>query len=103
MIMDNKNITVVGQAKNYAEAMNIMESKSPHVVLLDIRLPGVSGMEVLKDIKQKHDETKVIMLTAHYQNYYRNKCKRAGADYFFDKATEFEKVPGALIAILEAK
>src|SRR5882724_4055115 len=98
MIRDDKNITVVGEAKDHGEAMNLMESKTPHVVLLDFKLPGIGGVDVLKEIKQKYISTKVIMVTGHYEPCYRKVCKKAGADFFFDKATEFEKIPGVLIS-----
>ena len=103
MLSDNKDISVVGEAVDYNEAMDLIESEIPHVVLLDIRLPGIGGMDVLKEIKQKHVNTKVIMLTGHYEHYYRKICRKAGADYFFDKATEFEKIPEVLISMLPVK
>jgi DNA-binding NarL/FixJ family response regulator len=103
MLHDNKNITVVGEAIDYNGTMRMIEKKAPHAVLLDFRLQGVGGMEILKAIKQKYTGIKVIMLTVHYELYYKKLCKKAGADYFFDKATEFEKIPEVLISMLPEK
>jgi DNA-binding response OmpR family regulator len=61
-------------------------------VILDIRMPGGSGMDVLQAIKREKQAPMVIMLTNYPYPQYRKKCLGLGADYFFDKSTEFEKV-----------
>lgn len=70
----------------------------PDVVILDINMPGGSGIEVLHDIKQLSPSPRVIMLTNYSQPQYRRKCLDAGADHFFDKSTEFEKIRDVLVA-----
>ncbi len=103
MLYENDDILVVGEAKDHSEAMHLVRNETPDVVLLDISLPGVGGVDVLKEIKREHAHTKVIMITGHYEQYYRKICRRAGADYFFNKTTEFEKIPHVLISILSVK
>ena len=63
------------------------------MVILDIRLPGLSGIDVLKDIRDKKLPIRVIMLTNYPYPQYRKKCEELGADYFFDKVTEIEEIP----------
>ncbi len=103
MLSELTNMTIVGEAENSKEALIITEVMSPDVVLLDISIQGKSGIHVLKEIKKDHVNTKVIMLTIYAESYYRNVCAELGADYFFDKSTEFEKVPEALLSILKTK
>ena len=69
-----------------------MDALKPDAVILDIRLPGRSGIQVLKEIKAAHPETVVIMLTNYDFDQYRRQCLQLGADYFFNKTLEFEKV-----------
>ena len=93
MLKELPDVTVVGEAINGIETMAITGVMNPDVVLLDLQLSGTSGVDVLKEIKQKHPGTKVIILTNYSDLNHRKRCKEAGADYFFDKSIEFEKVP----------
>ena len=95
-----EDIMIVGEAMNSKEAIIITQIMSPDVILLDISIPGKSGIHVLKEIKELNPETKVIVLTNYSESYYRNICMDLGADYFFDKSTEFEKVPDVLVSML---
>jgi DNA-binding response OmpR family regulator len=64
----------------------------PDVAILDICLAKGSGIQVLETVKSNGPSPVVIMLTAFPYPQYRTKCLEAGADYFFDKLTEFEQV-----------
>ena len=92
LLKELAGVTVIGEAVNSKEAMAIIGVMSPDVVLLDIHLASGSGMDVLKDTKQLHPEIRVIVLTNYSDLHHRTKCRDAGADYFFDKSIEFEKV-----------
>jgi DNA-binding NarL/FixJ family response regulator len=80
------------------EALNLIQEKNPDVILLDINLPGKSGISILKEIKQQ-SKAKVVMLTNYSDEYYRSLCAKLGADHFLDKSTEFEKIPSLLATI----
>ncbi len=99
MLKEIPEVSVVGEAVNGKEAMAITQVMNPDVVLLDINLPGQNGIEVLKELKLFNAQTKVMMLTNYSDFQHRKHCKEAGADYFFDKSIEFEKVPDVLLAI----
>ena len=92
MLTNITDVEIVGQAHNTAEAFTAITELKPDVVILDIRLPGKSGIEVLKDIRDKKLPIRVIMLTNYPYPQYRKKCEELGADYFIDKVTEIEKV-----------
>ena len=65
---------------------------NPDFVVLDIKLKKRSGVDILKSIKTTSPGTIVAMLTNYYDQYYLNRCKELGADYFFDKSMDFEKL-----------
>ena len=92
MFSELKGVEVIGQAENSAEAVEAIQKSKPEAVILDIRMPGGSGIDVLKRIKKEKPNLLVIMLTNYPYPQYRKKCMDAGADFFFDKSTEFEKV-----------
>ncbi|OQW99036.1 MAG: hypothetical protein BWK74_03115 [Desulfobacteraceae bacterium A6] len=93
MLTGIPGVKISGQAYKGKDAITSISELKPDVVILDIRLPDVSGIEVLKDIKEKKLSTKVIMLTNYPYPQYRKKCEELGADYFFDKVAEFEEIP----------
>ena len=93
MFDDQKGIQIVGQAKNGIEAIKFIKQYKPHVVILDIRMPGGNGIDVLGQIKQIDPSIKVIMFTNYPYSQYRIKCLESGADYFLDKSEEFDKIP----------
>ena len=96
MLINIADLVVVGDAHNADEAVKAISELKPDVVILDIRLPGPSGIEVLKDIRAKKLPTRVIMLTNYPYPQYRKKCEELGADYFFDKVTEIEEIPNLI-------
>jgi len=93
MLSDIDGVEIAGQARNAQDAIQSILNLKPDVVILDIRLDGGgSGMDVLKRIKKEPKPPVVIMLTNYPYPQYREKCRTLGADYFFDKVTEIEKV-----------
>lgn len=92
LLSEYPTIRIVGQAGNGEEAMDALDDQKPDTVILDIRLPGRSGIQLLEDIKAAHPEIMVIMLTNYDFEHYRQQCLQMGADYFFNKTLEFEKV-----------
>lgn len=95
-------IAVVGYADNPLAATEAIVAHRPDIVILDIFLTGGSGIHVLKNIRSKNITSKVIMLTNYAQDEYRRKCFEEGADFFFDKSIEFDKVVDTIHRITEA-
>ena len=92
MLSDLERIDTIGQAENVQDAIASIREFGPDVVILDIRMPGGSGIDVLEGIEKKNQVPIVIMLTNYPHSQYRKRCMEAGADFFFDKSVEFEKV-----------
>jgi len=96
MISELPGIEVIGQAESAEKAINTIRILKPDVAILDIRMPGGSGFEVLENIKRDKSTPLMIVLTSYPYPQYKKKCLDSGADYFFDKSTEFQKVIGVL-------
>jgi len=92
MISELPGVSVVGQADIAFEAVQGIRQLRPSFVVLDVSMPGGSGMYVLETIKRDRPASTVIMLTNFTHDEYRQKCLRLGADFFFDKTAEFEKM-----------
>ena len=93
MLTELAGIEIVGQAENVTKAIGVIQSLKPDAVILDIRLPDGSGIDVLKSIKQSSSTILVIVLTNYPDQVYRQKCLQAGADFFLDKSREFDQIP----------
>ena len=100
LLADLRGIEVVGQAEDAIEARNLAEKLRPDVAILDLRMPKGSGADVLSDLKKLNPAPKVIMLTNYPHPENRKKCMDGGADYFFDKSNEFQKVVSVLMGML---
>ncbi|HUR67269.1 MAG TPA: response regulator [Chitinophagaceae bacterium] len=96
MLDDISHIDYVNVANEYQEACRSISSERPDLVLLDINLPGKNGIEILKKVKETNDQCRVIMLTNHADEYYKQLCKELGADFFLDKSHDFAKVPAII-------
>lgn len=82
----------VAEAVNTSDAIRQTATFMPDVAVLDIRMPGGGGIKALSEIKTMKPDTTVIIMTNYPYAQYRRKCVEAGADFFFDKSTEFEQV-----------
>jgi DNA-binding NarL/FixJ family response regulator len=96
MLSEVPQVEISGQAQDVPEAIKSIQELKPDVVILDIRMPGGSGIEVLKSIKEDLPDIKVIVFTNYPYPQYRKKCMESGADFFFAKSTPFEEVVNAI-------
>ena len=103
MLINIADVEIVGQAHNAQDAIRFISESKPDVVILDIRLPGLSGIDVLKNIRAKELPIRVIMLTNYPYPQYRKKCEELRADYFFDKVAEIEEIPKAIEELTKNK
>ncbi|MFN7929608.1 MAG: response regulator [Blastocatellia bacterium] len=93
-------LEIVGRATNTKHARRLIQKLQPDVVTLDIQMPGGSGLELLQHLKQQTPCPLVMMMTSNSLPQYRKRCLAAGADYFFDKATEIERLRETLCQLL---
>ncbi len=77
-------------------AQALFRQHRPHAVVLDIQVPGINGLDLLAQFKQEHPECVVMVLTTYAFKEFRQRCTALGADHFFDKSTEFERVTEVL-------
>jgi DNA-binding NarL/FixJ family response regulator len=93
IISEIPGVKVIGEAGNSREAIAVVRKTNPDVVMLDIKMPGESGLQVLKKLRNEFEELKIVMLTNYSDSQYKAECLMHGADYFLSKSDEFEKLP----------
>ncbi len=92
LIAEIPGVEVIGQAEAADKALEAINTLKPSVLVLDISMPGGSGFVVLEALQKTKSVPLIIVLTNLAHEIYRKKCLKMGADYFFDKSTEFEEV-----------
>jgi DNA-binding NarL/FixJ family response regulator len=92
MLSDFPDVEVIGEAVDGREAIDNIRRLRPELVILDVRMPHINGISVLEKIKRLKPSPRVIVMTAYPYPQYRQKCVELGADFFFTKSDEFEKV-----------
>ena len=93
LIEKQTDIAVVGEAEDGSECLDKAAVLVPDVVVLDIKLPGISGIEVCRQLKSSHPLMKVIMLSMYEEYEYINRALRVGADgYLLKKVASSELV-----------
>jgi DNA-binding NarL/FixJ family response regulator len=96
------HVTVVGEAGGVVEALAKIPRLRPDVVVLDLHLPDGDGVAVLESVKRTAPTTVVVMLSNYSDDFYRTWCEAAGADFFLDKAKQFDELPGIVSRVMSA-
>ena len=100
MLTEVDGVEIVGRAGSVAEAAEAVRHLKPDVLILDIRMPGGSGIDVLQGMKTDSVSPIVVMLTNYAYSQYRKECLKLGASFFFDKSADFEKVGEAIQSLI---
>ncbi|HQW58384.1 MAG TPA: response regulator, partial [Gammaproteobacteria bacterium] len=92
LLSDVAGITVVGEANTGEEAVKIAREKRPNVVLMDIRMPGIGGLEATRKIVHQNPEIKVIALTIYENEPFPTKLLQAGASGYLTKGALIDEM-----------
>jgi DNA-binding NarL/FixJ family response regulator len=92
MLSELSGVEVVGQAEDGTGALASIRELNPDVVILDIRMPEMNGIDVLKELQNDKLRPIVMVMTNYPYAQYREKCRALGANYFFDKSKDFDRL-----------
>lgn len=91
-LLENEvNITVVGEATDGLEALTLIDELKPDLLILDIRMPNMTGIEVVEQLRSKNNFVKIVMLSMHESEEYVLKSIQAGADGYLLKGSSKEE------------
>ena len=103
LIRRELGLEVCGETDNTREAISLIESQSPDLVILDMTLRGSSGLELIKDIKSRGLRTQVLVLSMHDENLYAERALRAGAMGYVCKSETSTEVIRAIRSVLAGR
>ncbi len=99
MLEGDPRIDIVAEAESGEELLSILESTPADVVLLDVRMPGMGGLEALEAVKERHPAVKVLMLSMYDQPAYLKRAVASGASGYLLKSTGRDELLTALDAV----
>lgn len=103
LLTQEPDVEIVGEASNGRDAVQSIGTLRPHLVLMDLSMPGMNGIEAIRDIKRRYPETRVLVLTIHKADEYIHESLRAGADGYLLKDATHDELRVAIRSVLSGK
>lgn len=96
LLSTNTQVEVVGEAQNGKEAVELASNLHPDVILMDVRMPVMSGVEATQTIKDQWPEIRVVVLSMYQRHL--DEAKDAGADFFLQKGCPTQDLFEAILS-----
>jgi DNA-binding NarL/FixJ family response regulator len=93
MLENLEHVEVVGTYHNGTDALIAIQKLKPDMAILDNKMPGLKGVDIIREVRKSNHKIKLMLLTFYSDSYYKQQAMNAGADYFFSKSEDFEKIP----------
>lgn len=101
LLENEANIKVVGEATDGLEALKAIEELNPDLLILDIRMPNLTGIEVVEKLRTENKSLKIVMLSMHESEEYVLKSIKAGADGYLLKGSSKEEFLKAIHTVAQ--
>lgn len=103
MVQSSPGLELAATAADGVAALQAFEASNPDVVLLDLQMPGMSGLAVLERIRATDAAVPVVIFSASDSEELRRRCQRAGGDAFVSKTSEIHTLPTILATVARAR
>ncbi len=102
-IQDEMDMKIVGEASNAFEALEIIKELEPDIAIMDISMPGKSGLDVLKDLKAMKKKFKILILSMHPEDRFAIRALKAGASGYLTKESAPDELVKAIRTLLTGR
>jgi len=103
LLSQEPDLEIVGESDNGRDAIRSIGSLSPHLVLIDLTMPGTNGIEAICEIKRRYPNVRVLVLTIHKTDEYIHESLKAGANGYILKDATQDELRGAIRSVLAGK
>ena len=103
LLEDNTDLEVIAEATTGEEAVSLCRQHQPHVVLMDINMPGMGGIETTRKLRRRHPDIQVIALTVHGNAPFPSQLHEAGAIGYLTKGSPAEELLDAIRTVADGK
>ncbi len=101
VLSDEENIEIIGEVGNGRDLYDLLEQKRPDIIITDISLPDISGIDITSDITSRYDDIKILILSMHTREEFIVKALSAGASGYLPKETSIKELLEAIKVISE--
>jgi len=99
LLSDIQGIEIVGEARSGEEGVSLTDKLHPDVVLMDVKMPGIGGLEATKRIVRQHPKTKILVVTVYGDEPYPSKVLQAGATGYMTKGASVKEMIQAIQSV----
>ncbi|MEA5206354.1 MULTISPECIES: response regulator transcription factor [Enterobacter] len=99
VILESQDIEVVGEASDGPTAINMARKLNPELIILDLIIPGMDGLEVISRLRNQGMPQKILVISSLAQEHFASRCAMAGAHGFIAKNDVLDRLSGALKAL----
>ena len=103
LLTADPDFEIIGEAADGREAVRFVEKQIPDLILMDLSMPRMTGMDAIREIKKRYPQTKIIALTVHKTEEYLRTTLQAGADGYVLKDATHEELMMAVESVLKGK
>jgi DNA-binding NarL/FixJ family response regulator len=103
LLAENPDLNVVGEAPDGREAVRLCAELNPEIVIMDVAMPGLNGIDATRQIQERNPGTHVVALSMHADRRFVAEMLRAGAKGYLLKESAFEELSAAIDAVLAGK
>lgn len=102
-IQDEMDMKIVGEASNANDALDVIRELNPDIVIMDISMPGKSGLDVLKDLKALKRKSRILILSMHPEDRFAIRALKAGAFGYLTKESAPDELVKAIRTVLSGR
>ncbi len=103
LLSSNPDLEVICEAQDGQGAIRCVERVKPHLILMDLSIPRMNGVDAIREIKKRCPEIKILVLTAHKEDEYIEEALRSGANGYVLKDSSHAELALAIQKVLEGK
>ena len=92
LLNDVRGIQVIGEAKSGEEAVMVVRDLKPHIILMDVKMPGIGGLEATRKLLRVYPEAKIIALTIYGEEPFPSRLLQAGASGYITKGSSVDEM-----------
>ncbi len=103
LLEQDPGIEIVGEAGNGRDALRLIGTLAPQLVLMDLTMPGTNGIEAIAEVKRRYPQVRILVLTLHRADEYIHESLKAGADGYILKDATHDELRVAIRSVLNGK
>jgi DNA-binding NarL/FixJ family response regulator len=103
LISDAGKLEVCGQAESGESALGMLDDCKPHLIVVDVTLPGINGVDLIKRIRARNATVRILVASMHDESLFAERCLRAGANGYINKESATQDVLEAVNKVLDGE